>query len=389
MTFVEFKKSIKKNKILKSIYELLFQRPIHNLFKRNYDKKVLFSYSTYHFNNKGYLAHSNYQESHVIANIFDSMGYQVDIINNDRPFCGDYSDYDVIFGEGFPLNGAALASKAKSVKRIFYGTGSHPWHCTNSSLKRDVEFFHQYKCSPVNSSRLLDFQWGLAASKADAVICIGNETTRNTFLENDAQYVYPVDPTFHQRSDSKDILKLKDMKSCRKTALWFGSYGLLHKGLDLAVEAFREKTDWTLHVCGYIEPEQDLISIIAPPENVIIHGFLDIQSSEFKILASNCGFVILPSCSEGTATAVLTAVGNGAMIPIVTAECGFDIEEFGLSIELNKHSIIETINEIENMYDEKLTEMATKAHTVVSTRYTLDNYEKTMTSHLHHILKNK
>jgi len=52
------------------LYEFFFQKPIINLYKASYSKKVLFSYSTYHFNKGEYKAHSNYQESHVIKKYF-------------------------------------------------------------------------------------------------------------------------------------------------------------------------------------------------------------------------------------------------------------------------------------------------------------------------------
>ena len=380
----KLKQQLKASRFIKYIYEFIFQRPIYNLFNKSHKKKMLFSYSTYHFNKSNYTSHSNYQESKLIAKIFDSLEYQVDIINNDRPYDGNLALYDVIFGEGIPMY-QAVENKVSAVV-IYYGTGSHPWHCTNSSLSRIVDFYNIHQVSALSSGRISDYRWGLAASMADSVICIGNEKTKKTFIENGSKIVLPLDPTFIPRSDSISILNEKNMNKAKKQALWFGSYGLLHKGLDLAIEAFREKPEWTLHVCGYTAAEANLLSTINPSSNVHIHGFVDVLSESFKEIAIECGFVILPSCSEGTATAVITAVGNGSMIPIVTAECGFDIDDFGFNIELNKLSIIDTMNAIDKTPEATLYHMAKNANSVVRERYTLSNFENTIQSHIRKLL---
>lgn len=380
------KKKIKKIKLIKSVYEMMFQRPKYNYFGRNYAKKMLFSYSTYHFNNCNYTAHSNYQESKVIAEIFDRLGYQVDIINNDRKYFGSLSEYDVIFGEGIPMYQAIENDVNATI--IYYGTGSHPWQCTNSSLLRVSDFYKQHKFSALSSARVNDYSWGLAASMADGVICIGNETTKQTFIDNGSNIVFPLDPTFIERSDNEYIIDNKTFTEARKHVLWFGSYGLLHKGLDITIEAFRSKPDWTLHVCGYTAAEEQLLRVINPPKNVVIHGFVNVLSDSFKDIAMQCGFVILPSCSEGTATAIITAVGNGVMIPIVTPECGFDIDDFGFIIEMNKESVIDTLLKIEAMPSSALYQMAVLANFEVRKRYTLDRFVKKIDLYINKIVPN-
>jgi len=384
MNLNKIKQKLKKNKLIKIIYEMAFQRPKYNYFGTTHKKKMLFSYSTYHFNKSNYTSHSNYQESKLIATIFDRLGYQVDIINNDRKHSGCLGEYDVIFGEGIPVY-QALESNVNAII-IYYGTGSHPWQCTNSSLSRLVDFYKVHKFSALSSARINDYRWGLAASMADYVICIGNETTKKTFIDNGAKVVFPLDPTFIERTDNECFLKNKNMNEAKKQALWFGSYGLLHKGLDITIEAFRAKPDWTLHICGYTAAEEQILRTINPPSNVVIHGFINVLSDSFKQIAMQCGFVILPSCSEGTATAVITAVGNGAMIPVVTKECGFDIEDFGFNVNLNKESVIDLMTRIEVLSEDVLQQMAISANLAVRKRYTLANYETNIESHINKLL---
>jgi hypothetical protein len=366
------------------MYESIYQRPILNLYGKSHSMKVLFSYSTYHFNSHNYSSHSNYQESNVIANIFDKLGYQVDIINNDREYRGSFSEYDLVFGEGIPM--FQVIEKEVKAKIIYYGSGSHPWQCANASLTRLVDFYKLHKVTALASARINDYRWGLAASMANYVICIGNETTKQTFIDNGSSAVFPLDPTFIERNDSESILNKKNFAVARKHALWFGSYGLLHKGLDITIEAFRSKPDWTLHICGYTEAEKKLLQVINPPSNVVIHGFVNVLSDSFKNIALQCGFVILPSCSEGTATAIITAVGNGAMIPIVTNACGFDIDDFGFNIELSEKSLITVLEKTEEFPETVLKQMAISANNVVRKRYTLNNFEVNIESYINKIL---
>lgn len=377
------KSFFKRNVFFLKIYEFIFQRPIYNLYDRDFPKKMLFSYSTYHFKKKSYLSHSNYQESHIITEIFDELGYQVDVVNNNRLTKINLSKYQVIFGEGLPLFQALSASPRPLT--IYYGTGSHPFHCTEQSYKRLISFFHQYDFLALSSMRTNDSRWGVAASLSDALICIGNSNTQETFLERGVKHVLPIDPTFHQRSDALSLGQQKDFSHCRKSMLWFGSYGLLHKGLDLAVEGFRTHPDWTLHVCGYTPNEKEYLSALNLPSNVVVHGFIDVFSDSFSKLASQCGFVILPSCSEGTATAVVTAVGNGAMIPVVTKECGYDVDQAGFIIELSAADIERQLEVLDKLDASSLKQMANKAQLAAITRYTKENYSQKMARYLRQI----
>lgn len=381
------KMKVKKNRILLKFYELCFQKDIINIFDSKFNKKVLFSYSTYHFNKKNYLSHSNYQESNIIAKIFDEMGFRVDVVNNNRLSKLDISSYDIVFGEGLPLY-QAICLKRKPLT-IYYGTGSHPFHCTEQSYKRLISFYHKYSFMALSSLRASDSRWGLAASMADAVICIGNDVTMCSFTARGAKQVFTVDPTYHQRPDAKIIGHSKNFDKCRKSMLWFGSYGLLHKGLDLAVEAFKNHPDWTLHICGYTTAEKDFMDTLVLPSNTIVHGFINVFDEKFKALASQCGFVILPSCSEGTATAVITAVANGAMIPVVTKECGYDVGTSGYIIELSAENIERQLVELDKYESSNLKEVAISAQLSAINRYTTENFQTQVKINLANIINKR
>lgn len=117
------------------------------------------------------------------------------------------------------------------------------------------------------------------------------------------------------------------------------------------------------------------------PENVIIHGFLNVESDFFSELAARCLYVILPSCSEGIATSVITAMGRGAMIPIVTKECGVDIDDFGISINaLNCDSVCDSLRYCDAISDSELLTRSIAAYNDANTMYTFDAYKRDMMS---------
>lgn len=368
-------------------YESIFQRPLRDIFRTRSAKKALLVYSTYHFKKKNVFAHSNYQESVVIAEILDQLGFSVDVVNNNRLTKLELKNYDLIFGEGLPVFQAIQQSVGARI--IYYATGSHPWQCTEASLARLSAFNARYRTLPLESTRVQDYRWGIAASSAEAVICIGNETTRATFLSRGANNTLLVNPSFHFDQSHAAELR-RDVSASRKSALWFGSYGLLHKGLDLAIEAVRQRPDWTLHVCGHTARETAFLDAIDVPDNVHVHGFLNIESDEFRAIIARAMYVILPSCSEGLATSVITAMGRGAMIPLVTAECGVDIGDFGIEIDaLSVSAILNVLAKCDRLDDAELLRMSAAAWQAAQDGYSLANYRSTMKNHFQNLLGNK
>lgn len=376
------KNFVKSNRALKSTYEYFFQRPILNYYNTNFRKRVLVSYSTYHFNTKKYLAHSNNAESRVIAEIFHEMGYVVDVFNNTYQGKVDLDKYDVIFGGG-DLMFKLLTSGFRG-RSIYYGTGSHPWQCTLSSLKRATEFFRKSRLYFENSLRLQSQRAGLAANFSDVVICIGNDHTVKTFYDFGASKVIGIDPSFYAQYSATVLEKTAD---ANKNFLYFGSYGLLHKGLDLTVEAFRERPDLTLHVCGHLGNEKLFLESLNAPQNIHFHGFLDISSERFHKLGRQCGFVILPSASEGTSTAVLTAMGVCGLIPVVTKQCGVDFPDIGFLIE--ELSVSSVMAAVDRASSTNLSSVKAGAHRIsedTANRYGLSEYKLKLAHALERVL---
>ena len=162
---------------------------------------------------------------------------------------------------------------------------------------------------------------------SDGVVVLGNDFVLDTYKNYDKQGAERFKNLNAFFYDVYDIdLSKKDFSKAKEHFLWFGSSGLLHKGLDLLIDIFSKRRDIYLHICGASKKEKDFFDYYGPAlsksKNIINHGFVDIKSEEFKNIMDQCAFIIFPSVSEGGAPAVLNTIANGGLIPILTKSTG-------------------------------------------------------------------
>ena len=89
----------------------------------------------------------------------------------------------------------------------------------------------------------------------------------------------------------------KDFNNAKKHFLWFGSSGMIHKGLDLLLDIFSKREEIHLHICGPLEGNQSFnklftMSYLKP--NIHYHGFVSINSTLFKEAAAKMRFCYFP-----------------------------------------------------------------------------------------------
>lgn len=326
---------------MKKIIKRMLQKDvIKNIFKTNYERNILICYIVEPFL-KNYYTHTNYAESILIAKAFNELEYNVDVI--------DYlsnkiltNKYDVVFGFG---NSYAnhIFNNSYAIK-IAYGTGAHNCYQNNAEIERIKEVYLK-KRFYLQPRRIINKAWSIYASLSDAMILIGNKTfTMKTFehyVDCDIYLnVLPLNGSLFHREFNRDYKKAK------YHFLWFGSSGLVHKGLDLCLDFFSKNDQYHLHICG--QKESDFFIAYKDElqkSNITYHGFLDINSEIFEQIAKQCSFVISPSCSEGMSGSVLTAMATG-LIPIASNQNGIDkINLYGFEIENNICSIRSAVEE--------------------------------------------
>jgi hypothetical protein len=304
----------------KTIINRLIPQIIHNVGNTKYNQRALFSYSTRHFLFKKYGYHPSYLESRLICSELNKMGFNIDVINNTCEKDLDYKKYDLIFGEGVPLYNS-LKYPVRS--RIYYATGSHPSHCSIGSIKRLRDFYQRTGFLADKSIRTFDTRWGIAADLTREKIVIGNDHTASTFQgsKNSNHSIKTIYPTIQMPEMTKNINMLNN------DFLFIGSYSLLHKGLDLYVDAARKFPNYNFRVLARTSEESHFVNKLDLPQNVILDGFYPTDSPEFLYILKKCRYVVLPSISEGMATSVLTGIIGGKLLPIITKECGIDMTD--------------------------------------------------------------
>jgi glycosyltransferase involved in cell wall biosynthesis len=183
----------------------------------------------------------------------------------------------------------------------------------------------------------------------------------------------------------------KDFTRCRNNILWFGSSGMMHKGLDIAIDFALEHPQFTLHICGGSRQEKEFWKFYMPKlkaaNNIIMHGFVDIRSDEFAKVLAECGILLNPSLSESGAVSVLNVLGNGALLPVYSKGTGLDIANAGVEVdEVTYDNFRKALLDVAALPAETIEQKAWEAHRHVKEKYTLDNYRETMYRHIKEII---
>ena len=365
---------------------------IKNVFKSNYTTKVLISYITSPFKSELNYSHSNLRECYAAAEIFHTLGYCVDVVEFSLNRKIDYSKYDILYGMGPVLERSFYTQEAKSPIRIFYATGCNPVFSDVETVLKVRDFYNQKRRLLMGSSRIIKQSQHAQIFLSEAVIVLGNEYVQNTYRRYDPKGVdrYVRLNAFY--NDVYDIdLENKDFSLAKKHFLWFGSGGLIHKGLDILLDIFSQRKDLFLHICGASMKETGFFDyykdLLSTSSNIINHGFVKMESDEFKRIMHTCGYAVFPSVSEGGSPALLNTMANGGVIPIITRSSGLDMDEYGWIIDAHDINLFsDAINEAALLADAVLKEKAIKVKSHVRKTYTYENYKKNLSNIIEGIL---
>lgn len=353
-----------------------------NVFRRNYKKTVLISYLRESFNGIISKRHTNIKECYTAGEIFDELGYIVDVVDyNNFSSIIKYENYDVIYGMGEALEKAFYNDVDKRILTIFYATGCSPYYSNKVTMNRVLDhYLDNGKLIPA-SSRLVSNQWTGAYTLSDAVIVLGNSFVKNTYYQYKGRPLLYNLPAFFYRTTERDIVKQKNWERARTNILWFGSSGLIHKGLDLVIESVLAFEDIVLHICGASPNEVQFYSeyeeyLCRPNTKIINHGFVHLDSEEFNNVLVECGFVILPSISEGGSPSILTVIGNGGCIPLIPASAGLDLDglEIGIS-EVTTEGVKSALEVALSKSEYELKLISEEIYNLVNHKYTYENYK--------------
>jgi hypothetical protein len=362
---------VKRDKILK------------NVFSSNFQKKVLISYLTEPFISGINQKHTNLTECFTAAEAFHDLGYSVDVINFDDDESEiDFLKYEVVYGQWIVFEKSFSAINTNKIKKILYGTGTNPFYFQKVAGKSVYDFYKKTGLMLPESGRITNIAAPLQHMCSDAIIVLGNEFCKDTYSQvNTLLDCYSLNLFYF---DVYDIdLTQKNYSKAKKHFLWFGSSGLLYKGLGLCIDIFSQREDIVLHICGGSKNENKFWDYYQPivndSQNIINHGFVDIESDEFKQIMNTCAFALFPSVSEGSSPSLLNVMANGGLIPIATKGCSLDIDELGFIIDVvNQENVELAIDEALKLTDLELMEKSKVTKTTIRNIYTLDKYKKNL-----------
>ncbi len=371
-------------------YDALYdEAPLEDVFGTGYGRAALISYIKAPFVGVRNLSHSNWLECLTAAEIFNDLGYRVDVIQLTASGKNiDYDRYKVVYGSGKPLS---LAFGRPGVKTILYAPGCSTRFSNPATLKALYRFYQTSGLLAWDSARLCP-DTGEQPYFADFIIPLGNAFVANTYaIEGIRQTVKPL-PAFY--FDVYDIdLDAKDFSACRRNFLWFGSAGFVHKGLDIVLEVFKRRPDLNLFICGVSERESVFFNYYQKElSNKVVNiknmGFVWLDSSAFKMLMDTCPAVLYPSASEGGAAAIVNVMANGGLIPAVSRQTGLDADGYGFIMDELSETVVEAgLDAVGQMDEPAMRSLWHRIKTQTRETYAYEHYKTTLAGLIGSVVK--
>lgn len=335
-----------------------------------------------------FAAHTNRWESRCIARLLIGLGYVVDAVELGGPLPSQVETYDVVFclHDGLARMEGRLSPRARKIMLL---TGSSPDYQNRRELERIAALAARRgrTCPPrrqiAHAERELD-----ALALADHCLLQGNAFTRSTYAASlhAKTILIPVSGAVEARPPVP-----RSGPSASRHVLWHFGIGAIHKGLDLAVEAFLRNPGWTLEVVSQACDEPDFLSIygeaIRKAGNVRPHGFQFPSSRQFREIAGRCVAFLGTSCSEGTSTACITGLQHG-LVPILTRDCGVDLDSgFGATIEDDSIEAVErAVSQVLSLQAEELARQGRLARSRAESVYSRRAFTESVRSAFERIL---
>jgi len=316
--------------------------------------------------------HANRWECRAMARAFNDAGYNVTAIDwQDRDF---RPGADCVAIVDLHANLDRLAALAPTgARKIHHATGAH-WEFQNRAEQARNEALHVRRGIRLPLRRQVTPS--RAIETAECATTTGNAFTIGTFaFAKKPMTRVPVSSTYTRAS-----LDGKNFESVRRRFLWLGSHGLVHKGLDLVLEAFARTPELQLTVAGPVGSEPDFAAAyrreLSLP-NVTVLDWVDTRSQLFHDLLNAHGAIVYPSCSEGGGGSAVTCL-HGGLVPIVTREASVDVEDFGIELPTAEVDIlIDAVRGFAGLPSAERAERSQAAWRFARRVHTRQNFEQT------------
>jgi len=315
--------------------------------------------------------HTHFGESVEMVQALLDLGYVVDVISYRNDSFQPRHHYDLLISARVHFERLATLMDHDCIKVVHLDT-SH-WLANNAAALGRLLDVQRRRGVTLDSVRLFEKTWALEC--ADYGTLLGNAVTYDT-------YRFARTPVFRVPNPTVDVYPSpedKDFEACRTHFMWLGSRGFVHKGLDVVLEAFSEMPELTLTVCGPLDTDPRFLEAfrheLVECPNIIVHGWIDVAAPSFRALVRRVVGLVYPSCAEGCAGAVVTAMQAG-LIPIVTPESGVDVDDtMGVVLpEITVAAVKRAARTIAVAPPDTLRRMATRAWSAARETHTRAHY---------------
>lgn len=363
-------------------YKINITKPIcFNVCQTNYKRNCLMVYITEPFRNGITSSHQNSWQVVELARIISSFGYNVDVIDYDYNRNNFVKKYDLLI-DLHPRDNCVYQTSLKTdCIKIAYITGSNTRFSNNAEKTRldDLERRKHKRLIQRRSFVLISRN----IEKYNAMFFIGNKYNLKSFAE------FKLPPVYFVKNNGY-LLNIQCNKRSEKNFCFIGGFGQVHKGLDLLLDVFAYKClDCNLYICSSFEMEKDFCDLyhneLYKMKNIFPIGFVDIEGEKFKEVAEKCSYMIMPSCSEGIAGSVITAM-SACLIPIVSRECGFEDDEVIHLNDCSLECLEKTVNEYAAKNREWIDNESMRVRRIVEERYAKNNFTESIVVALENVL---
>lgn len=349
------------------------ERVIINLYHTNYDKHVLISYIITPFENPNTFTHQNYITSHIVAETFRDLGYNVDIVDyHDEKAAIDYLKYAVIFGMGENFERSFFCQNRKT-PRIHLITGAHDDFHNAMSLK-SVEDFYQlsglWLPTEANVSKSCNYY---ASYNADLGIILAHGYVFEEYKKRFAKKLYALNNNI--LGIFKEF-KPKTAETRTNNFLFLSGGKQITKGFHLLMEVAKQRKDLNFYVVvPYINEvlvdyyHDHLIS----ESNVFLFKNLRMDSKQMQDIIEACSYSVAPSYVDGLPGGTIEPMSAG-LIPIVSKNCGFPDEKFIIEMQdLTSTSLHQAIDRVLQLMDAEYVELSNMAKQYALEKYSAGN----------------
>lgn len=262
--------------------------------------------------------HPNIAQHLLMIQVLQEMGYIIDVYPclGELPYnLNSNCIYDLIigFGEVYLL----LCQQSPQARKILFITENAPWVVEGKYQER-LSYFHQRHQKNIRDiPRMGLYTMDMYKTSDTGIALTGpyNAIGMKKFLRDIKLLPVNAISGLSYKTGKKNLIL------SRSHFVWFGSNGLIHKGLDILIDVFRKLPELYLDIYGICKEE---ISQIKLPENVCYKGYINVNSQAFiDEVVEKHAFVVSLSCSEGMMSGIATCMMYG-IIPICTKETGYD-----------------------------------------------------------------